>query len=90
MTQKVRTTVAIPVELLENVDEAVRAGRAASRNEFIAVAIGHELERIQREAIDNEFEAMAEDELYQGESRRICNEYECADWEALRVAETDS
>ncbi len=90
MTQKIRTTLAIPVELLGNVDEAVRAGRVVSRNEFIAAAIRHELERMQREAIDNEFEAMAEDELYQRESKRICREYEYADRETLRAAEPDS
>jgi len=81
--------VAIPAELLRDVDEIVRRGRVVSRNEFLAVAIRHELERIQREAIDREFEAMAEDEVYQGESRRISSEYEMADWEALRVAEID-
>ena len=90
MTQKTRTTVAIPVELLGNVDEAVRAGRIVSRNDFIAVAIRHELERLQRQAIDNEFEAMAEDELYQQESKKICSEYEYADQETLRAAEPDS
>jgi len=87
--QKTRTTMALPVELLRGVDEAVRAGRAASRNDFLAAAIRRELERLQRQAIDHEFEAMAEDELYQREARRIASEYERADWEAFRVAEAD-
>jgi len=87
--QKVRTLVAIPAELLRGVDEVVRRGRVVGRNEFLAVAIRHELERIQCEAIDREFEAMAEDEVYQGESRQISSENEMAAWEALRVAEID-
>ena len=90
MTQKTRTTVALPVDLLGNIDEAVRAGRVISRNEFIAAAIRHELERLQREAIDNEFEAMAGDEFYQRESKQICSEYEYADRETLQAAEPDS
>lgn len=90
MNQTARTTVAIPVDLLRYMDEAVRAGHSVSRNQFLAVAIRKELERMQREAIDTEFEGMADDELYQNESSRISTEYAQADWEALRVAESDS
>ncbi len=90
MNQTARTTVTIPVELLRNMDEAIRSGRSASRNQFLAVAIRHELERMQREVIDREFEGMADDEVYQNESRRISSEYEHTDWQALRVAESDS
>jgi len=82
--------VAIPIELLRSVDEVVRSGQVVSRNEFLFIAIRHELERIQREAIDNEFEGMADDEIYRSESRRVCEDYEYADWEALRAAESDS
>jgi len=53
--ERVRTSVAIPAELLRDVDEIVRRGRVVSRNEFLAVAIRHELERIQREAMGRAF-----------------------------------
>jgi Arc/MetJ-type ribon-helix-helix transcriptional regulator len=85
-----RTTVALPAELLRGVDAAVRSGRSASRNEFLAMAIRRELERIQREAVDREFEAMADDPVYLDEARKIGDEYRFADWEALRAAESDS
>lgn len=85
-----RTTVALPADLLIGIDEAVRSGRAASRNAFLARAVRHELERLQREAIDRQFEMMATDAHYQREARRISDEYGTSDWEALRVAEDDS
>ena len=81
------TTVALPVDLLSGIDAAVRSGRAASRNAFLARAVRHELERLQREAIDRQFEMMATDAHYQREARRISDEYVTSDWEALRVAE---
>ncbi len=90
MAQTARTTVALPIELLKNVDEVVRSGRVVSRNEFLSVAIRHELERLRREAIDREFEGMADDEMYRSESRRVSGDYEYASWEALRAAESDS
>jgi predicted nucleic acid-binding protein len=52
--------------------------------------VRHELERLQREAIDRQFEMMATDAHYQREARRIADEYASSDWEALRVAEDDS
>ena len=85
-----RTTVALSTDLLNGIDEAVRSGRAASRNAFLARAVRHELERLQREAIDRQFEMMATDAHYQREALRICDEYGISDWEALRVAEDDS
>jgi Arc/MetJ-type ribon-helix-helix transcriptional regulator len=87
---KNRTTVALPIELLDGIDEAVRSGRAGSRNAFLARAVRHELERLQREAIDRQFELMATDAHYQREARRISDEYARSDWEALRVAEDES
>ena len=85
-----RTTVALPADLLNGIDEAVRSGRAASRNAFLARAVRHELERLQREATDRQFEMMVTDARYQREARRISDEYGTSDWEALRVAEDDS
>jgi metal-responsive CopG/Arc/MetJ family transcriptional regulator len=87
---KQRTTVALPDQLLADIDEAVREGRAASRNEFLSRAVRNELERIRRAAIDHEFEAMATDQVYRDEAERITAEYEIAGWEALRVAEDDT
>lgn len=88
--QTTRTTVALPADLLRGIDAVVRSGCAASRNDFLATAVRRELDRIQREAVDREFEAMADDPVYREESRRIAGEYRFADWGAPRVAEDDS
>ena len=85
-----RTTVALPDDLLRGIDAVVRSGRSPTRNEFLATAIRRELERIRREAVDREFEAMADDPLYRGEAREISDEYRSADSQTLRVAEDDS
>ena len=85
-----RTTVALPADLLRGIDAVVHSGRAANRNEFLATAIRRELDRIRREAVDREFEGMADDPIYQREAKKIAKEYRFADWGALRVAEDDS
>jgi metal-responsive CopG/Arc/MetJ family transcriptional regulator len=90
MMPKIRTTVSLPQELLVRIDQLIRSGRASSRNDFLAAAARRELERLRREAIDREFEEMATDELYQREARQLSDDYAVADWEALRVAESDS
>jgi len=85
-----RTTVALPADLLHGIDAVIRTGCASTRNEFLATAIRRELDRIRRVAVDREFDAMADDPIYQEEGRRIVEEYRLADWEALRIAEDDS
>lgn len=85
-----RTTVALPTNLLRGIDAVIRSGRAETRNAFLATAIRRELDRIRREAVDREFETMADDPLYQREAREISEEYRFSDWQTLRVAEDDS
>lgn len=89
-TTKVRTTVALPGDLLEAVDAAVREGGATSRNEFLAMAARDRLRALRREAIDEAFAAMAKDPVYRQEALEIAEEFGPADWEAFRIAESDS
>lgn len=84
-----RTTIAMPADLLRRVDEVVERGAAATRNEFFAAAVRRELDRIRREALDREFEAMADDPVYRAEAQEIADEFAIADGQALRVADTD-
>ena len=83
----VRTTLTLPADLLAAVDQAVREGRARSRNELVAGALRHELSAQERLAIDAAFAAMADDPAYKAEARAIAAEFAPADWEALRRAE---
>jgi metal-responsive CopG/Arc/MetJ family transcriptional regulator len=82
-----RTTLALPAELLAAVDEAVRAGKASSRNEFVARALRRLLVEQERARIDAEFAAMAHDADYLAEAEQIAEEFAAADWEALQISE---
>jgi metal-responsive CopG/Arc/MetJ family transcriptional regulator len=86
----VRTTLAIPADLLAETDLAVREGKARSRNEFITLALRHELAAQKRLEIDAAFAVMAEDEEYQSEALKIEEEFVRADWEALEMTEGSS
>jgi metal-responsive CopG/Arc/MetJ family transcriptional regulator len=86
-TRTVRTTLALPVELLAAVDQAIRAGHARSRNELVTMALRRELAAQQRAMIDAAFAAMAEDPTYQTEAQVVADAFAQADWEALRLAE---
>ena len=83
----VRTTLALPADLLEAVDQAVRAGKARSRNALVTMALRRELAAQQRVAIDAAFAAMADVPVYHAEACELATAFAAADWEALRLAE---
>ncbi len=83
----IRATVALPADLLEAADEAVREGQARSRNELRATALRRELAARRRAAIDAAFAGMAHDVAFQEEASTIAAEFAVADWEALQLGE---
>jgi metal-responsive CopG/Arc/MetJ family transcriptional regulator len=83
----IRTTITLPQQLLDAVDQAVLEGKAKSRNELLATALRHELDALERAAIDAAFADMANDLDYQEEARRISDDFTHADWSAFRQAE---
>lgn len=86
-TPTIRTTLALPADLLAAVDQAVQAGHARSRNELVARALQRELAAQQRATIDAAFAAMAEDPTYHTEARALSEAFAQADWEAFHLAE---
>lgn len=86
-SQTVRTTIALPADLLAAVDQAVQAGKARSRNDLVTKALERELAAQQRADIDAAFAEMARDPDYQTEAKEIAGEFEAADWEAWRQVE---
>ena len=86
----VRTTVALPGDLLAAADNAVRKGKARNRNELLAIALQHELAAQERVEIDAAFAAMADDTAYKSEALAITDEFRQSDWEAFRSAEESS
>jgi metal-responsive CopG/Arc/MetJ family transcriptional regulator len=83
----VRTTFALPADLLAAVDQTVQAGYARSRNELVARALQRELATRQRAAIDAAFAAMAEDLTYQTEAQALSDAFVQTDCETLCLAE---
>lgn len=82
-----RTTLALPADLLAEVDRAVRAGEARSRNAFVAEAIRARLAAAEAAAIDAAFTEMGNDPAYQTDAATLADEFGGADWEAFRLAE---
>jgi len=85
----VRTTLTLPADLLEAADQAVRDGKANSRNSLIAAALRRELAAQRRAAIDADLADMATDAEYQRESAQIMGECAEADAEAGRLLDTE-
>jgi metal-responsive CopG/Arc/MetJ family transcriptional regulator len=86
-SRAVRITIVLTKELLKAVDQAVREGKAASRNELISVALRHELAALKRAKIDAAFTKMAQDRDYQEEAQGIVKEFAVSDWEAFQQGE---
>ena len=82
-----RTTLTLSVNLLARVDQAVRQGRARSRNSFVAAALKNELAALEQADLDAEFAAMAQDEEYLAEIALLDAELAGASVDALRLAE---
>ena len=78
----IRTTLALPADLLEAVDRLVEQGKARSRNDLIANALRRELAVLERAVLDAEFRQMETDADYQRETRQILTEFAQSDWEA--------
>ena len=87
---RARTTVAIAVDVLEAVDNAVREGLARSRNDFLNAALKTQLAASRRAAVDAAFAGMAGDTEYRQEALRIAAEFETSDHESLRLGTVDS
>jgi metal-responsive CopG/Arc/MetJ family transcriptional regulator len=88
--QTVRTTITLPVDLVDAADRAVREGRARSRNDLLVTALRRELAAQERSEIDAAFAAMAGDQELQAEAIELAEESVQAGWEALQLAEADA
>ena len=87
-TTTIRTTLALPADLLEAVDRLIEQGKSRSRNELIANALRHELAVLERAVLDAEFRHMETDADYQKEARQILAEFAQSDWEAWGKRQT--
>ena len=82
-----QTTLTLPDDLLAAVDDAVREGRASSRDELVVEALRRWLASFDEEAIDRAFDSMADDTEYLGEAEEIARGFARAEWDAFRSSE---
>jgi Arc/MetJ-type ribon-helix-helix transcriptional regulator len=85
----VRTTLAIPRELVEAVDGEVAGGRTRSRTDFVIYAIEMELWRRRERAIDDQYAEGLADPEYIAEAEQIMKEFESADAETARMIDEE-
>lgn len=85
--ETVRTTITLPTNLLQRSQELVDSGRAPNRNALIVAALEQFVADLEREEIDRQFAAMAEDNEYQNLQTDIAESFAESDWEALAEME---
>jgi metal-responsive CopG/Arc/MetJ family transcriptional regulator len=87
VVKAVRTTLALPADLLAAADELVRGGGARSRNELVAAALRREIAARRRQEIDAAFAGMGEDTEHEREAELVMAEFAGSDWEVWRESE---
>ena len=85
MTDKIRTTVTLPAELLAKADRVIKDGKIDSRNKLFATALKKEIAAIERAEIDLALAEMAQDPEYQKEVMQMEAEFASASWEAWQT-----
>jgi metal-responsive CopG/Arc/MetJ family transcriptional regulator len=85
--ETVRTTVTIPVNLLKRSQHFLDKGTLPNRNTLMVVALEHFLADLERQEIDQQFAAMADDPEYDALNEKLADAFRTSDWEALTLAE---
>ena len=85
--ETVRTTVTLPSNLLQRSQELVDSGQVPNRNALIIAALEQFIADLEREAIDRQFAAMAEDADYQTFQVEVTESFADTDWEGLTEGE---
>lgn len=80
-----RTTLALPVDLLEAIDREVQSGRAENRAAVVTEALSRELRRREQIEIDDNLRQMKHDARYLAEQAQIMSEFVGADAETARA-----
>ena len=81
--ETVRTTLTLPVNLVKRSQHFIDVGTIPNRNSFIVTALEHFLLELERQEIDRQFEAMANDKDYQSLNQQLAEDFAASDWDAL-------
>ena len=88
--ETVRTTVALPADLVARTQKILDSGILPSRNALIVLAVEHFLAELERQELDRQFAAMAVDEAYQAFSEEMAETFADSDWEAWSLVEGET
>ncbi|CUS06127.1 conserved protein of unknown function [Candidatus Promineifilum breve] len=80
-----RTTVTLPVALVERTQSLIDRGLLPSRNAAITAALESLLDALERQEIDAAFAAVADDASYRELNVMIDETFSDAGWEALNL-----
>lgn len=86
--ETVRTTLTLPVNLVKRSQHFVDRGTIPSRNALIVAALERFLLDLERQEIDRQFDAMAEDETVHAVNQQIIDDFAESDWDAWVEGET--
>ena len=81
--ETIRTTLTLPVDLVKRSQHFIDGGAIPSRNALIVTAIEKFLLELERQEIDRQFEAMAEDQPYAAINQQVTDDFAESDWDAL-------
>lgn len=87
--ETIRTTLTIPADLIKRAQHFVNGGLIPSRNALIVAALEQYLLELERQEIDRQFEAMADDDAYQTLNEQLSESFAESDWDALVESETE-
>ncbi|MCZ7669628.1 MAG: CopG family transcriptional regulator [Chloroflexi bacterium] len=86
--ETVRTTVTLPVNLLQRSQGVIDSGKVPNRNALVVAALEQFITHLEREEIDRQFAAMADDADYLSFQTEVAESFAESDWEALGGGET--
>lgn len=78
-----RTTITLPVDLINRSQYFIENGTVPSRNALIVAALEEFVAALERQDIDRQFEMMADDKEYQTLNQELAESFAKSDWEAL-------
>lgn len=79
----IRTTLTLPADLNRRSQHFIDKGIAPSRNALIIAALEKYLIELERQEIDRQFEAMADDDAYRTMNEQLSESFAESDWGAL-------
>ena len=85
--EAVRTTVTLPVDLVQRSQRFIDDGTVPNRNALLVAALERLTQELERRAIDQEFAAMAGDAAYCDLQTAMVQEFDASDWEAWEQGE---